>query len=403
MKIMHVNVVYQYGSTGKIVESIHKYLLNENYKSLVCYGRGNTINEHNVHKIGPEIVMKFQSLYSKVTGYAYGGAFFSTTKLIKIIEKEKPDIVHLHCINGYMVNIYKILDYLKKSKLKVVLTLHAEFMYTAGCGNSLNCEKWKEHCCNCPQRSLSRPASRFFDRSAEEWEMMKSAFDGFENIIIVAVSQWLADRARNSPFLKDKDIRVINNGIDTKNIFKITDYSEIKKEISINNEKIILHVTPDFLNPLKGGDVVLELAKRFRSNDNVKFLIVGYNGKPSLPSNVIAISHTKNQKELAGYYSMANLTLLTSKNETFSMVCAESLSCGTPVVGFKAGAPETISIKEYSEFVEADNLDLLEIAVRKWIDFKSNSNNSKKMEILAREKYANAEMCKKYLNIYKDF
>ncbi len=56
---------------------------------------------------------------------------------------------------------------------------------------------------------------------------------------------------------------------------------------------------------------------------------------------------------------MADLTVLTSKKETFSMVTAESLCCGTPVVGFKAGGPEQIAIPEYSMFAEYGAIDQL--------------------------------------------
>ena len=56
----------------------------------------------------------------------------------------------------------------------------------------------------------------------------------------------------------------------------------------------------------------------------------------------------EDQSELAAFYSLADVTLLTSEKETFSMVCAESLCCGTPVVGFQAGAPEGISLPAVS-------------------------------------------------------
>jgi len=52
------------------------------------------------------------------------------------------------------------------------------------------------------------------------------------------------------------------------------------------------------------------------------------------------------------------------------MVCAESLSCGTPVVGFQAGAPEIISIKRFSEFVPQGDIDALKDVVRNWLSKK---------------------------------
>ena len=74
------------------------------------------------------------------------GLYFPTKRLIKKIKKINPDIIHLQCINGDFVNIYYLLNWLKKSNKKVVLTLHAEFMYTGNCGNALQCEKWKTGC-----------------------------------------------------------------------------------------------------------------------------------------------------------------------------------------------------------------------------------------------------------------
>lgn len=399
MKVMQINAVYPTGSTGKIVNDIHKQLMDNGIESIVCYGRGNKIKEKNVYKIAPEFIMKLQSLRSKITGYIYSGCLISTMILINIIKKEKPDVVHLQCINSYIVNIYKLLNYLKSNNIPTVLTLHAEFMYTAGCGHALECEKWKSGCNYCPQKGTGRPSSKIFDKSEKEWQMMKKSFEGFNNLVIVPVSQWLCDRAKQSPFLSKKEFEVITNGIDTSNIFKPTDYNELKRKFGFKNEKLILHVTPNFCDPLKGGNYVLEIAKR-TLKDNIKVIIVGYNGKlDNLPNNVIVIPHTKDQNELAAYYTMADVTLITSKKETFSMVCAESLSCGTPVVGFKAGAPEMIAIKEYSEFVEYGDIDALEATIRCWLDIKNTNFFS--INLNTDKIYSKELMYKKYNKIYE--
>ena len=398
MKIMQVNAVYPSGSTGKIVQDIHNYLIENGYESIVCYGRGKKVNKQHIYKTAPEIIMKLQSLYSKITGYAYAGCYISTWNLIKIIKDEKPDIVHLHCINAYTVNIYKLLCYLKDNNIQTVLTLHAEFMHTAGCGHALECEKWKTGCGKCPQAGNGRPSSQIFDRSAKEWMMMKKAFKNFDKIIITPVSDWLCERVKQSPFLKNKPMQVVLNGLDTKNVFKSVDTSNLRKKYKITNEKIILHVTPNFNNPIKGGKYVLALAERMRL-DNIRFFIVGFNGnKNMLPPNIQAVDLTQNQHELVQFYSLADITLLTSIKETFSMVCAESLSCGTPVVGFKAGAPETISLSDYSEFVEYNDLDMLETVVRKWINKKKSISN----EIVqcASDFYSKQKMVENYEKIY---
>ena len=83
---------------------------------------------------------------------------------------------------------------------------------------------------------------------------------------------------------------------------------------------------------------------------HICFVVVGPISKitSNLPKNIILLGSVTDSIKLAKLYSLANVSILTSKRETFSMVCAESLSCGTPVVGFEAGAPEQISLPNYT-------------------------------------------------------
>jgi glycosyltransferase involved in cell wall biosynthesis len=114
---------------------------------------------------------------------------------------------------------------------------------------------------------------------------------------------------------------------------------------------------------------------------------------------MISAGKVKDQKVLAQYYSMADLTVVTSKRETFNMPVAESLACGTPVIGFKAGGPETISIKEYSEFVDYGDIEALASCARKWLNFKNK--NSADISKAADERYSKEKMCERYLEVYK--
>ncbi len=399
MKVLQVNVVYKSGSTGKIVYDLHKALLEHDIESVVCYGRGKIIEESNVYKISSEILAKFNALKARITGLQYNGSFIATNKLINIIQREKPDIVHLHCINGYFVNIYRLIYYLKKNNIKTIITLHAEFMYTGSCGHSLECTKWKDSagCKKCPIL-WEATKSYFFDRTNTAWQMMKKAFNGFDDLIIVSVSPWLMARAKESIILSDKMHITILNGIDTTDIFHTRDFEHLKKKHKIGNEKVLLHVTANFTSEFKGGKYIIELAERLKSID-IKIVVIGNRDKTlNLPTNIIDVGRVEDQKELAAYYSMADLTVLTSKRETFSMVCAESLSCGTPVVGFKAGAPEKISLPEYSEFVEYGDIDNLEKLINIWINKKAEYKNC--ISKIAEEKYSKSKMIDGYINIY---
>lgn len=403
MKIMQINCVYNTGSTGKIVYDLHTQLKNEGHESVVVYGRGKKIGEKGIYRAAPEWIMKLQSLRSRITGYIYGGCILSTKNIIAYIKKENPDVVHLHCINAYMVNIYQLLCFLKKENINTVLTLHAEFMHTAGCGYAYECNQWIDGCLKhdvvCPQYNKNRPKSWLFHRVKQEWNLMKEAFDGFDNLTVCSVSDWLRDRAKRSGILYDKHHLTVKNGVDTS-VFKIQDFRELKEKHMITEEKVILHVTPNFTSEIKGGRFVLELAEKYK-NEKVKFIIVGFHGdRSALCDQIIGVSHTNTKEELAKYYSMADVTLLTSKKETFSMICAESLCCGTPMVGFEAGAPETISLKEYSQFSEYGNVDKLKENVDAALyEIWDQEKISEKAVVM----YDKRVMYENYLEVYKGF
>ena len=397
MKIMQINVVYNTGSTGKIMCDIHTELIREGFDSVICYGRGATTDDKNVYKTCGELYSKLNNLASRFTGIMYGGCLLSTSKLINIIKKENPDVVHLHCINGYFVNIYRLISWLKKSNIKTILTLHAEFMHTANCGYAFECEKWKTGCGKCPRLKLETK-SVLIDGTHRSWVRMKKAFEGFENLTVISVSPWLMERAKQSPILKDFKHITILNGLDT-DIFHPTE-SKIKAELGIENKKMIFHATPKFdndQNNIKGGHHLIKLAEMMK---DMAFVIAGtYPEGLSVPENMILLGKVSDQKKLAEYYSAADLTVLTSKKETFSMVVAESLACGTPVVGFEAGAPEMISIPEYSKFVEHGNVEELCKITKEMLNLPLSKNE---IALSAAQKYSKKRMTEQYIDAYKN-
>ena len=388
MKVLQVNCVYRDGSTGKIVYDIHSQLQKQGIESVVCYGRGAKTEDLNVYKTCGELYSKANHLLSYFTGLMYGGCYFSTNRLISIIKKEKPDVVHLHCINGYFVNVYRIITWLKEHKIKTVLTLHAEFMHSGKTG-----------CGSCP-RLRQETKSLLFDRTHTSWVRMKKAFDGFsENLIVASVSPWLMERAKESQILSDKTHKVVLNGLNTE-LFRRYDTMKLRKSHGITDEKIVFHATVTFNDDpgyIKGGHYVIETAKRFIGK-KIKFIIAGpYDPALVVPENVVLLGKITDQTLLAQYYAMADVTLLTSRKETFSMICAESLCCGTPVVGFRAGGPESIAIPEYSYFCDYGDIQALCDMIRRIL-----TSNYDRAEIAkeAAIKYSKERMVSEYLNAY---
>lgn len=396
MKVLQINCVYGKGSTGMITESLHKSLTETGIESYVIYGRGEITKDIGVVKTGKELQAKAANLLSRFSGILYGGCGFQTRRLISEIDIIKPDVVHLQCINGFFVNIYKLLDYLGKRKIPTVITLHAEFLYTGTCGYSLDCDCWKENtgCRNCAQW-LEESKSLIGDRTPKAWKLMRDAFNKMDktNTVIVSVSPWLQSRAQQSAILKDFRHTTVFNGIDT-GVFRSSEESNRGDRLSI------LYVTPYFSdNPehIKGGYYLLKLAELM---PEARFFVAGkHEENVKLPENVTLLGEITNRTQLAKYYSEADVTVVTSRRETFSMPVAESLCCGTPVAGFLAGAPETIAVSGYSRFVPYGDIFALKEAI---MDLRGIKASKQIIEEAAQARYGRNVMAENYIKIYRE-
>ncbi len=399
MKVLHVNSA-ETGSTGKIIADISRNLHALGHESVLCAPKIASPDCAYLKKYAVSLPLE-QGLYRRIgyiTGISYGFAPLSTKKTIRIIKKEKPDIVHLHSVNSNVVNVHKLLAFLKKNHIPTVVTNHAEFLYTGNCPFSYDCERWKTGCGKCP--SLRRATgSLLFDRSHTSFEKMRNAFAGFEHLSIVNVSPWLTSRAKLSPVLSQYAHYTILNGVNTS-VFCLKETEASSNE---NKPKIVFHVSSSFSDTpghMKGGDLFIEIARRFKG-ENIQFVVAGpCNVKGALPENLTLLGRLSDQHALADWYRKADVTVLTSKKETFGMAVAESLACGTPVVGFNSGGSECVTIDDYSAFFPFGDTDSMERALReKWLSFKTDSIASE-ISAAATKKYADERMAKEYFDVY---
>lgn len=398
MKIAQIDVNYKSSSTGKIVSDLALGLQERDYSTVIYFGRGREPSGSDVYKIASKLEVVLHALGTRVTGLTGIYSPLATHLLITLLKKHRPDVVHLHDLHGYFLNIGELVDFLKRSKIPTVWTFHSEFMYTGKCGHSYECEKWKKVCYACP-RLRDYPKSWYFDFTTHMFEKKRKLFKDFDNLILTAPSHWLADRMRVSPILNGKQIVVVPNGLDT-NVFFPRDPQELRAKLGLEAQKVVLSVGSDLLSNSKGGYWVFELAKR---NPTIIFLMVGVE-KPSklAPKNVRQISSLHDQNLLAEFYSISDVFLLTSMKETFSMVCAESLACGTPVIGFEAGAPSEVAPHGFGNFVTYGDLESLN---RSLIDTLSSTANtikdSLKFEKFAHKRYSKDIMIDSFVSIYR--
>ena len=393
MKVLLIDVNCKNGSTGNIVYNLYNYINSSGSEASICYGRGPKIEGKNIFKFGIDVETYLHAFLTRVTGFTGCFSFFSTQRLIRYIKDFNPDIVHIHELHAYFVNIKPLLKYLANKKIKVVHTLHCEFSYTGKCGHSCECERWKAECGKCPHLR-DYPSTFWFDHTRHMFITKKRCFKLLEKPIYVVPSTWLYKRVQDS-FLNNGEICLVHNGIDTSVFYK-RDGADIKTLYNIPlDKKIILAIAPNLMSENKGGHYVLKLAQKMK---DVFFILIGADGYQSTMNNVLSLGKIYDKKLLAEFYSIADIFLICSKNENFPTTCIEAVCCGTKVVGFDAGGAKEIATGNLGKFVPYGDMVALEKETRNALD--DLDNHFDEFEKIS-QYYSNERMCSDYYKIYE--
>lgn len=397
MRVLMLNVFENKGSTGQLVASLSSYLESRGHEVISCYRDGSPSDGKKKYRIGRKIETALTYRYNYVVGFPYGGAYFSTLRLLRVLKKEKVDVVSIHSINASYINIYWLLQALKRWNIPVVMTHHSEYLYTGNCTHAMDCNQWKTGCRECAKRREYH-LSYVWDSSSVSYKRMKRAFAGIRNCTAVAVSDWVLNRAKQSSIMENIPHLTIENGID-ESIFYPRKTEHLKEAYGINDEKVVFFSTACFTdreNDIKGGKYVIELAKYLKAK-NVRVLVAALSVEVEKEyENLQFVGSITEPQKLAELYSLANVVVIASKRETFSMPTAEALMCGTAVAGFYAGGPETIAISQYSRFCEYGDIDALCANVMELIEC---TYNRERIAEAARKRYSKEVMCWKYSEI----
>ena len=384
MKVVQINI-FPNLSTGNIMMNIHNYIKEEGIESYVVWGRGRKAqNEYEIF-MNDEIGVYLHGIYTRFTDKTGFASKRATKKLLKRLDEIKPDIVHLHNIHGYYINIEMLFNYLKSKNLKVIWTLHDCWAFTGHCAyfDSVNCEKWKTKCEKCPLIG-TYPIS-YKDNSTWNYNKKKELFNELD-LNIVTPSKWLAELTKKS-FLNSNNIEIINNGINT-DIFKVKE-NNLKEQLGLTNEKIILGVASTW-DKRKGLEDFIKLSKVIP--DNIKIILIGLSEKQikSLPDNIIGLGRTKSVEQLVDFYNIADLYYNPTYSDNFPTTNIEALSCNTPVITYNTGGSPELINNENGQVVNLENmLNNYEEYLNKEYHFKDSKN------------YSFKHMAECYLELYK--
>lgn len=392
MKVLQINSVCGVKSTGRICTDIAEVLKQNGHDCKIAYGREKAPEKYKdiAVRIGSDLGVKMHAFSSRIFDNSGFGSKCATGKFIKWVEEYDPDIIHLHNIHGYYINIEILFDYIKKANKPVVWTFHDCWAFTGHCAyfDSANCEKWKVGCQNCPL-SKSYPKSIFWDNSKKNYENKKKLFSEIEQMSIVTPSQWLAEFVKKS-FLSKYKVEVINNGIDI-NIFKPTQ-SDFREKFDLVNKKIILGVATPW-SKRKGLLDFIELSKRIK--DDYKIVLVGLTDKQkeALPDSIIGITRTNNAVELAEIYSAADVFVNPTYSDNYPTVNLEAQACGTPVITYRTGG--SIESVPPDQVVDKGDLCSLQSKIYEICE-------NEKSEVPDRSRFDKTALFEQYLQLYKD-
>ena len=384
MKILQVNVIYGHGSTGKIVQALHEEYMRQGHDSHVFFGRGPKGDGKRIVRTGFLWEAKLWRLIQLFTGNHLGGSPLSTWNLKRHIKKLNPEVVHIHCINGNMCSVFSLLKWLRKKNHKVVLSHHAKFMFTGGCGLNM-CEGFVHGCEDCPFRK-SVFGSLYMGKPSKNIRRLATLHMDEPWIKHAYVSPWLKEQAEKSSLLHDADNNVMPNPVDI-DVFNPTPSGKALRDKPYAFFPTSLHAE------VKGWPWIEPVASRLKEL-GLDLLITGSGHEKFENHNVIDVGYVSDQILLADYYRQAKVTLVLSQCESFSMPVAESLCCGTPVCGFKAGGPESIAPEDYGA-VDNGDIDQLIIEIRRSMDVDRSSIANKAMG-----RFSTAHIAEEFLHLY---
>lgn len=403
-KLLHINPVLRTStSTGRIIQEIGTVAMASGWDNYIAYSKGRDGVMPSASKlipVGSRLSVALHGLITRFLDMHGLGSVLATKKFVKEIERLQPDVIHIHNIHGYFLNYKVLFDYLSKTDIPVIWTVHDCWLYTGHCYHyaSAGCEKWRTHCEKCPQKRAF-PTSLWIDRSRQNFADKRDAFTSLKNLTIVTVSEWMKGEMSHS-FLRECNFKVIHNGINL-DVFDVQpDDKAVREKYGLGDKKIILGLA-SIWSKEKGWDDFVKMSEML--NDDEVIVMVGVTEKQQeqLPKGVVGIRRTENVRQLAELYSAATAFVNPTWQDNYPTVNLEAIACGTPVVTYRTGGSVEAVTEETGYVVEQGDVAGLLKAVR---DIKNNGKEqyTAKCRAYALANFRKEERYADYLKLYED-
>lgn len=397
--LLQINVDANNGSNGSVARDIGTIALDKGWKSYIAFGRRSIPCDSELIRVGNEIDVRLHGIFSRLFDLHGLGSYFATCLFLRKVKIIKPDIVHLHNIHGYFINYRLLFRYLVKENIPIVWTFHDCWPFTGHCGyfEAYKCDKWMDCCHQCPGVH-DYPASWIIDNSKYNFKLKKRIFTSAKKMHVTTVSSWLSGLVKES-FFSGYPISVVYDGVDTKT-FQHTE-SNLKKEYGLEGKFVLLSAAANWTTA-KGWNDYIELSKKLPEDCVIMLLGVKNEEVKELPKEVIGVPRVEGKTKLAEYYSMADVLLNLSYQETFGMTTAEAMSCGTPGISYNVTACPELLTSDTGIVVEAGNLHQVLTAIST-IKTKGKESYSQACRERAMTLFDSNKVNNKFFDIYNKF
>lgn len=401
--LLQINPVLRVNtSTGRIMQEIGELAMQHGWRSCIAYSKGRDgikSCQSEVIPVGNKWSTIWHGLETRLFD-RHGLASNEATRLfVKQIQELKPDVIHIHNIHGYFLNYQILFDFLAKSNIPVVWTVHDCWLYTGHCYyySYAGCNKWQTGCGHCPQKK-EFPASWLIDRSHQNYEDKKQAFTSLpqDQLTIVPVSEWIREEMQHS-FLRNNQFHVIHNGINT-NIFNIYNPEQVKQKYELNGKHILLGVASIWSRE-KGFDDCIQMADLLHPDEMLVLVGVRPEQQKRLKKNMLGIPRTENIHQLAELYAAADAFINPTWQDNYPTVNLEAIACGTPVVTYRTGGSIEAITDQTGFIVPQGNVkEMLEAA--RLISQRGKAYYQQPCRTYALENFRKEDRYQDYLDLY---
>ena len=410
MRVLIVNTSEKTGGAAVAAGRLVEALTGNGIKAMMMVMKKQDDSLHVVEH-GGGLAGKWHFLWERVVIWAAN--LFSRQNLFKVSiantgtditetrEFREADIIHLHWVQQGFLSLRSIRKILRSGK-PVVWTMHDMWPLTAICHHAGTCQRYEEACHHCPLLRLPRQN----DLSARVFRRKQQLLAGSQ-VRFVAVSQWLADKARRSAVIRGCEVSVIPNVISLSR-FTLIDRLDARSALQVKERYVIVFGAARIDDDIKGFPYLVKALQllldshRLQDGDLRLLLFGGIKRQEvlqTIPVPYIYMGYIGDDRQLSEVYSAANAVVSSSLYETFGQTLIEAQACGCLPVAFGgSGQQDIISHRQNGYLAERLSVESLADGIE-WALHADIEPLTLRRSVL--RNYGESVIAQKYVRLYE--